>query len=636
MPDTREIVELIENEQVAFFCGSGISYASGLASASEITHATARAFLPRTEDAQARDTLLERIQPEVLYEFLLEIEGDRSGVLDVWRCLDGSVTKARPALEHYFVCKYSHAAGVPVFTTNFDTLLESAAEALGIPFQVLGPRDEPPIEAASERLLICKLHGTVGSEGELSAQTIMTTITEISRTNLPWLAFLSELMERSHLCFIGYSGRDIDYYPHIRTAAAQSDSAGGRRTKRLAWINRFTEDDHSARRASASQALQAEAYPSDLFAKHFSELRRAIEKLPLPDRDATRSVGQRFLAETSANNERDLSLHHDERAAFLFELEKRAGLQQGTDRVTEREILLLADRLWKRGTPRSRRLALTLMISTSNSIYTTGRIRASRRLSKTAAARAKKAGADFNHYRINALSSYSYSFAMEIPFDPAFKPRGRIKDIPRMAYALVHLSVTIWRARRLAKHAGLPPRAEHQVIEIWIKLLSLLQTPAPIHAPWIGPPLAWAFRIAGRSIREQSAAAGYGTGIANALKFLGRLPTPERADLASDVYQLMRDETGNALIHRNQAEQNLRENQWDGAQEAYRRSWDAAKRDGNGLNELKAISGLVFAREQETGRFHVEPNERERVESLLEIQIDSPLWTSLYRGIFKI
>jgi len=633
MPNTHEIVELIKRKQVAFFCGSGISYASGLPSASDITNATASAFLPHTDDAKARNSLLEQIQPEVLYEFLLEVAGDESGVLDVWRCLDTGVTDAQPAFEHYFVCKYSHDARVPIFTTNFDTLLESAATELKIPFRVFGPRDEPPA-AANGELSICKLHGTVGREGEISAQTIMTTITEISRTNLRWLAFLVELMERSHLCFIGYSGRDIDYYPHIRTAAAQLDSLGGPQTKRLAWINRFTDDDHSASRASASKALQAEAYPSELFSEHFGAIQEEFGDLLAPDRDETSSRGHRFLVEASAQTEQSLSLHDDERTAFLVELEKRAGLRQGKDH--ERETLFLADRLWNQDTPRSRRLALTLMISVSNSIYTAGRIRASRELSKKAAARAKRAGAEFNHYRINALSAYSYSFAMEIPFDPAFKPRGRLKDIPRMVYALAHLSMTIWRVRKLAKRAGLPPRAEHQVIEIWIKLLSLLQTPAPIHARWIGPPLAAAFRLAGQNVRDQSAEAGYGTGIANALKFLGRLPTPERADLATDVYQLMRDETGKALIHRNLAEQHARETLWNESEAAYRESWDAAKREGNGLNELKAISGLVFVREQTTGRFHVTPAERDRVEILLGSQIDSQLWTSLYRAIFRI
>lgn len=213
---TREL----QNKSVVFFAGSGISYDSGLVDVLDVLSRTVNTLLPSLSDEQKEE--IQKIQPELFYSILLESCHGDPRCMNMWKCLDPNQWThdytPLPNLVHCFVAAYSYCAGLPVFTVNYDTMFEDACTALGISsFEV---RTEPPPfpETDPHPLRICKLHGYVAltPEGAVDLSAFKTTMTEISKYNKPWLDYLTFCMERSHICFIGYSGRDIDFYPHMR------------------------------------------------------------------------------------------------------------------------------------------------------------------------------------------------------------------------------------------------------------------------------------------------------------------------------------------------------------------------------------------------------------------------------------
>lgn len=73
------------------------------------------------------------------------------------------------------------------------------------------------IDLSRDALYICKLHGDIGGiRDRIDPGIFKTTMVEITKKNGPWLDYLFRLMKTKHICFAGYSGRDIDYYPFLK------------------------------------------------------------------------------------------------------------------------------------------------------------------------------------------------------------------------------------------------------------------------------------------------------------------------------------------------------------------------------------------------------------------------------------
>jgi len=255
-----EFTRELEAGKVFFFAGSGISYKSNLPKAFDILKHTIRAFLPRLNDKQVDE--LCSIQPEVFYEVVLDLTETYES-LHIWRSLFPKTwmtagIKCKPNLAHFFIVKHSFDKGVPIFTTNFDVMFEMAAKELSIPYQLLLPNDTPRFSGES-KLSICKLHGTIqDEEGKYTPDSLATTMTAITKFNVPWVRELGLLMEKAHLCFVGYSGRDVDLFPHI-SAYAKSN-----KTFAVYWINKF-EGDHSDIASKECGAIRIEDSPEKAF-----------------------------------------------------------------------------------------------------------------------------------------------------------------------------------------------------------------------------------------------------------------------------------------------------------------------------------------------------------------------------------
>ena len=261
--------EDIRSGKVFFFVGSGVSLQSRLPSVDELLGATMDHFLPTiSQNHNEREWVLEKVQPEAFYGVLLEIfRGDLS-CLGFWAALHpghwAGKLECLPNLVHAIIVKSAYEAGMPVFTTNFDTMLESACEKLGLPYRVFLPEMVPPAPTdRAQEVLICKVHGSVQhpSTGAFSPESLRTTMTGIASFNPRWVEYLSACMRKGHICFLGYSGRDVDYFPQICETVVK-----GALTPY--WFDRFgtgSTAQATLTNAETCGARKIESFPSEVF-----------------------------------------------------------------------------------------------------------------------------------------------------------------------------------------------------------------------------------------------------------------------------------------------------------------------------------------------------------------------------------
>ena len=235
MSEEAKIKQLLfssfKNKNCFFFTGSGISIESGIAGVNQVLEGTCNKFLrsydyddscvPTRNCSRSEFICMSNsVQPELFYSILLESAQGNSRVLEMWNCLKQDhfteTYHPEPNVIHYFIVAYSFMAKVPVFTMNYDKMLETACEKLELPYSVFV--DLPPDDPAQEGVIICKLHGNLRENcgEEVTSEDILTTMSEISKRNDSWLNYIKKQMNTHDICIWGYSGRDIDYCPFLR------------------------------------------------------------------------------------------------------------------------------------------------------------------------------------------------------------------------------------------------------------------------------------------------------------------------------------------------------------------------------------------------------------------------------------
>lgn len=269
--------EPLDEQRLFFFVGSGISFESGLPSAADVLTHTATCFLPEGPSFANLNRRLvggvgafttRTILPEQFYEQILRVVRSEE-CLGLWRSLQRSHlaqtgNNVTPNINHRFVVEYSKAARLPIFTTNFDDMLEAAAIELGLRPVVILPGTATERDAvrlfhgdfpAQDSVFIFKLHGTVELEGRSSLETIHTTVRSISRVNFPVIDLVQHLSASRSLSFAGYSGRDIDLFPQLVQMAKGSAPY---------WIDKF-EDRATRENSKWIGAERVETWPDIVF-----------------------------------------------------------------------------------------------------------------------------------------------------------------------------------------------------------------------------------------------------------------------------------------------------------------------------------------------------------------------------------
>lgn len=240
--------------RVVFLAGAGLGVDSNLAVVKDVLRITFES-LGLYSDAEEKlqssqcipfgseeqfQFLLDNVQPELIYSLLLQCSGKNQECLNGWKSLRKDSWNRdyypRPSLVHMFIVAYSYLAGVPILSMNFDSMFEDAFTLLWsrihpknagpAPVTVLNFKEQPPnidTQDTTRHLYICKLHGDVaGGTGSISADSIKTTLSSICKYEYSWAQFVCNQAKNEHLCLVGYSGRDTDFYPEIKRGASSN------------------------------------------------------------------------------------------------------------------------------------------------------------------------------------------------------------------------------------------------------------------------------------------------------------------------------------------------------------------------------------------------------------------------------
>lgn len=225
LKERRELfIQLLKEKKLLFFIGSSISTDTGLPNPKETMGAIFHTFLSTLgKHRELLKKIEHRLQPEVFYESLLYIEQkkERLGLLQLYddTFLAKHSLTIQPSLSHEFLVEYSFSSGLPLFTTNIDTLFELACIQKGYPYEIIIPSDKP-IELLfknSSTVRIIKLNGSISK----NLDQLHLTLHNIYKTNKFVVQYLKQIDQDQRIAFIGYKGTDIDYFPHVQEIIKQ-------------------------------------------------------------------------------------------------------------------------------------------------------------------------------------------------------------------------------------------------------------------------------------------------------------------------------------------------------------------------------------------------------------------------------
>lgn len=175
---------LFRENRVAFFCGAGLSFNSGIPVVSAITLEILSTLLQDENEAKDLRALLELSKRpfEAFMQTVINLSGDDQ-LLDVFKL-------GRPNANHILIALLCKSKTIDeVFTTNFDLLIEEALRDVGLEegkdFLVFSSEKEfkkglSLIKKKDSRIKIFKIHGSIHNKA-----TIRTTLESIGRKE--WL-----------------------------------------------------------------------------------------------------------------------------------------------------------------------------------------------------------------------------------------------------------------------------------------------------------------------------------------------------------------------------------------------------------------------------------------------------------------
>jgi len=211
----EDLCKVASAKPILFFVGSGVSfpYPSALSSANEILRVVLKAVAPPAASQEELD-LISETQPELYYQALVEIAGKKA--VEMWSLLmldqiRPGLRELGPAIGHLALVYLAWKRGLPIITTNYDIRLEQAARKLGLDPIVSHPgTGYRTVGKGSKKVAIWKVRGSVDIPSSIG-----TTLYNITHLDEVLMNKLQQLFENHCSCFIGYSGRDLDFFPNI-------------------------------------------------------------------------------------------------------------------------------------------------------------------------------------------------------------------------------------------------------------------------------------------------------------------------------------------------------------------------------------------------------------------------------------
>jgi len=192
LPDLRRIKEASLKGKLVIFVGSGISMNSGLPSWDDLINKLCDE-LPDSITNEETDKLK-----------LAQIYKNSFGTKDFFEKIKNQISKKEfePNLLHQLIIKLNPSH---IVTTNYDNLIEKAAELNNKPFFKVNKDSDLPYSNYSK--LIIKMHG------DLDAKNIVLTEDDYFEysTNFPLIESFVKSLFASHLIlFVGFSFNDIN------------------------------------------------------------------------------------------------------------------------------------------------------------------------------------------------------------------------------------------------------------------------------------------------------------------------------------------------------------------------------------------------------------------------------------------
>ena len=201
------------DKKLAFFVGAGISCGSGLPDFFNFSKRFIGSICPDDLDENYIDEICKRLRPEVLLQVVQKIHKDNT--LEFYNYLESDL----PNANHFFLAlalKMGHC----VFTTNVDTLIETACQKIKLPCRPIVHEKEYKhvLEKKSEddsgidvKSKLFKLHGSIESDkiGLKKYESIRFILDRVGLglTDYQEKVF-SECLQDYDFIFLGYSGND--------------------------------------------------------------------------------------------------------------------------------------------------------------------------------------------------------------------------------------------------------------------------------------------------------------------------------------------------------------------------------------------------------------------------------------------
>ncbi|MBF0607266.1 MAG: SIR2 family protein [Candidatus Magnetobacterium sp. LHC-1] len=588
-----EFREKAKSGSIFFFAGSGVSYNSHMPSAGKVLSKTLDVFLSDNDQYDIYKKKIFRgetdytIQPEIFYENLLLLTNDSTS-LSLWKCLSPNICKLyqipyEPNINHLYIVNYSIKNKVPIFTTNFDCLFEEAARKLNycepeiiLPYTDSEKKTIDILENGKAKpgvLYIFKLHGTIAINDKDTPDNLHTTMSSITRVNFPTISFIERLCSEKHMVFVGYSGRDIDYFPEIRRR---------KRNKAPFWIDMFN-DNATKSNCEHLNAISILSYPDSFF-------RELEPELFCSEQGAASIMNERLFMDLQLEIKNSLSLNKDEEILFLSMLLSSVG------EYKDAYMILLS--LYRNNTLSDEKHAI-LLIKLSQMAHENSRYESCALFAKEALMVTRK-HIYLKAYRIASICQFSESRRMLVAHDTYFITNLNYYDIVMTIFSFLFNTVYIaYLFHSLKEDVTKTPYifALHSIIEHKIRFVAIIQgvmKPLCDRTRLLKSILRRILNSLWDLLRKESVEAGYSHGIANTYKFQTRINSNVEALINGElIYDLTSASTGKGLALRNRADHLFNQGDYENAKTIFYKFMKISVECGNKLNAIKALLGVA-------------------------------------------
>lgn len=644
--------ELIQKEKLLFFVGPSFSVKLGLPHPREMMETILDTSF---SNLQGYNTLInifkKRLQPEVFYESFLYVNKKYKylNLLKLYNhyFLAKHNINVYPLAIHKCLVEYSLHSGLPLFTTNTDTVLELTCILKGCSYEVILFSDDSIIDLqkqkneGEEKVYIIKLNGS----SDETLDNIYWTMHQLCRTNIAALDYINSIEKTLGVAIVGYERDDIDYFPQMQEVVKIIRS-NSKVPNYFFWITPNIQQEFPQRQNYQDKATQSVQ----------NMLIRSLTKYPAPlislfDRK-TKSLAHKASSATKTNihilrktliNQylADFYFRKSQLVLLLIILCQRSSEYKEGYRIGEESLSLFIN------APTIDKVLYNYVMAIF--YHHRGKFLSYRKAIKEVKALSK------NKKSLIPFIIQTQTSLTEV--DRMLIPTIRIDSNKFRAYSSLFLTALVssvvylrfmWVERRLQnpkellKKQRYLPVAEiyalNAIIEHSIRKVSLKQKFALMNIPTFFKPSKNKINEKWEHIIEESQKVGYIGGIGNAYKYLLELDPNNKLKNklhGINLFNFMSDQIGQELISMNDTLQIEKKGKYEQAKKNYILIYNNALYSDNYLNVIKALTGIIRCNQG----LKINPLlTRKQLKNLIEFsnEIEGKWWQITLQGVINI